>query len=126
MAYILAVDDDTDTLNLVARILESRGHRVVTALDGQEALDAIFREPPDAVILDLNLPRVHGFEVCRRLKNDPATSGIPIIMLTAAYPTVEDAARGLNMGADGYVVKPFLRDVLIGNVERLLVAMPIS
>jgi DNA-binding response OmpR family regulator len=63
---------------------------------------------------------MNGFEVCRRLKSDPATSTIPVLMMTAAYLSVEDAARGTGIGADEYIVKPFLRDILVHNVERLL------
>jgi DNA-binding response OmpR family regulator len=120
MSHILVVDDEPDIVKMVSKIMESRGHRVSVARDGEEALDAVGRDRPDLVILDLNLPRVDGFEVCRRLKHDPVTRPIPVVMLTAAYVTVEDAARGMGDGADEYVVKPFLREVLVHNVERLL------
>jgi DNA-binding response OmpR family regulator len=71
-------------------------------------------------MLDLNLPKIDGWEVCRRLKSDPATRAIPIIMLTAAHANVDDAHIGLGLGADEYVAKPFVRAVLLHNVERLL------
>ncbi len=100
--------------------MEARGHSVRSANDGQQALDQVSEEPPDVVILDVNLPHVDGFEVCKRLKSSPATKHIPIVMITAAYVTVEDAARGTELGADEYVTKPFLREVLVHNVERLL------
>jgi DNA-binding response OmpR family regulator len=120
VAHILVVDDEPDIVKLVAKVLEQRGHRVTTARDGQEALETIPRERPDVVVLDLNLPGIDGFEVCRRLKTDASTRSIPVVMMTAAYPTLEDAVKGLGLGADEYVVKPFLREVLIHNVERLL------
>ena len=120
MAHVLVVDDEPEIVKLVSKFLESRGHRVTVARDGQEALDAIAAEKPDVLVIDLNLPKVDGFEVTKRLKTDPATRELPIVMLTAAFPTVEEADRGLSMGADEYVVKPFLRDVLVHNVERLL------
>lgn len=120
MAYILVVDDEPEIVKMVAKIMEARGHRVSLARDGQEALDSVERERPDLVILDLNLPRINGFEVCRRLKSNDATRKIPVVMLTAAYVTVEDATKGVGVGADEYVVKPFLREVLVHNVERLL------
>jgi DNA-binding response OmpR family regulator len=120
MANILVVDDEPDIVRIVVKIMEARGHAVRTSGDGQHALDEIARERPDIVILDLNLPRLDGFEVCRRLKRDPATASLPILMMTAAYVGVEDARRGEALGADEYIVKPFLRDILIHNVERLL------
>ncbi len=120
MAHVLVVDDEPEIVKMVAKIMEARGHRVTLARDGQDALDAVARERPDVMILDLNLPKVDGFEVCKRLKTDPTTKAIPIVMLTAAYVTVEDATRGVGVGADEYVVKPFLREVLVHNVERLL------
>jgi two-component system phosphate regulon response regulator PhoB/two-component system alkaline phosphatase synthesis response regulator PhoP len=121
MANILVVDDEPEIVKLVAKILEARGHRVTTARDGEEALEEVRRERPDVVILDLNLPKIDGFEVCRRIKSDEATRRVPVVMLTAAYVSVDDAQRGLGLGADEYVVKPFLRDVLVHNVERLIV-----
>ncbi len=120
MAHVLVVDDEPEILKMVAKIMEARGHRVTLARDGQEALDRVVSDRPDVMILDLNLPKLDGFEVCKRLKSDAGTRAIPIVMLTAAYVSVEDATRGVGVGADEYVVKPFLREVLVHNVERLL------
>ena len=120
MAHILVVDDEPEIAKLVAKVMESRGHRVTVGRDGQEALELVARERPDVLVLDLNLPKVDGFEVCRRLKSAEETRTLPIVMLTAAFPSVEDADRGLTVGADEYVVKPFLREVLVHNVERLI------
>ena len=120
MARILVVDDEPDIIRIVVKILEGLGHAMRTATDGQEALNEVASQAPDVLILDLNLPKVDGFEVCRRLKSDPATRSIPILMMTAAYVSVEDARRGESVGADEYIVKPFLRDILVHNVERLL------
>jgi len=117
-ARILLADDEPEILRLVSRIMESRGHAVVTAADGPAALEMVRTSPPDAIILDANVPKMDGREVCRRLKADPSTRHIPVVLMTAAYISVEDAERGA--GADEYVVKPFLREVLIHNVERLL------
>lgn len=121
MAHILVVDDEPDILKMVTKIMESRGHKVTTARDGEAALEAVRSQKPELVILDLNIPKIDGFEVCRRIKSDEATKNLPVVMLTAAYPTIEDATRGIGLGADEYVVKPFLREVLVHNVERLLV-----
>lgn len=117
---LLVVDDEPEINKLVARIFEKRGYRVIAALDGAEALLAVQRDRPDLVILDLNLPKIDGWEVCRRLKSDPATRDIPIVMLTAAHANVDDAEIGLGLGADEYVAKPFVKAVLLHNVERLL------
>jgi DNA-binding response OmpR family regulator len=122
MAHILVVDDEPEIVKMIVKIMEARGHRVSTAPDGEAALAAVAAERPDVVVLDLNIPKLDGFEVCKRLKSDAATKTIPIVMLTAAYPSVEDASKGLDLGADEYVVKPFLRDVLVHNVERLIPA----
>lgn len=120
MAKILVVDDEPDIVRVVVKIMEARGHQVSTAKDGPEALERARELLPDVVILDLNLPQMDGFEVCRHLKTGDATKHIPIVMMTAAYVSVDDAEHGAKVGADEYVVKPFLREVLIHNVERLL------
>ncbi len=122
MANILVVDDEPDIVRVVVKIMESRGHNVSTAPDGHAALEAVRERSPDVIILDLNLPKMDGFEVCKRLKSDDATKHIPVVMMTAAYVGVEDAERGTSLGADEYVTKPFLREVLVHNVERLLEA----
>ena len=120
MAKILVVDDEPDIVRVIKKIMESRGHSVFTAGDGKEALVAVTQQHPDVVILDVNLPTMDGFEVCKRLKSDEQTKHIPIVMITAAYVSVEDAQQGTQLGADEYVTKPFLREVLVHNVERLL------
>ena len=117
---LLVVDDEPEINKLIARIFEKRGYRVNSALDGAEALASVARDRPDLIMLDLNLPRIDGWEVCRQLKSDPATRSIPIIMLTAAHANVDDAQIGLGLGADEYVAKPFVKAVLLHNVERLL------
>ncbi len=120
MAKILVVDDEEDIARVVVKIMESRGHTVTTANDGPEALERVAADKPDVVILDLNLPKMDGYEVCRQIKSSDQTRHIPVVMMTAAYVRVEDADRGTALGADEYVVKPFLREVLIHNVERLI------
>ena len=120
MANLLVVDDEPDIRRVIVKIMEARGHKVNTATDGVQALQSISDDPPDLIILDLNLPHVDGFEVCGRIKSDKATQHIPVVMITAAYAAVADAERGTQLGADEYVTKPFLREVLVHNVERLL------
>jgi DNA-binding response OmpR family regulator len=119
-ATLLVVDDEPEINKLVARIFEKRGYTVHTAADGAEALAMVASTKPDLIILDLNLPKIDGWEVCRRLKSDPATKQIPIVMLTAAHANVDDAHIGLGLGADEYVAKPFVKAVMLHNVERLL------
>lgn len=120
MAKILVVDDEPAIVMFVTKILEARDHVVVSASDGEAGLEAARREMPDVMVLDINLPKMDGLKVCKLLKSDPETKHIGIVMITAAYTTVEDATEGEDCGADEYVVKPFLREVLLHNVERLI------
>lgn len=120
MAHVLVIDDNEDINDLLKRLLKTEGHIVTSAPDGELGLVAIKRDRPDLVILDLNLPKMDGHEVCQRVKSDPTTQHIPIIMLTAAYTDAEDAKRGLAMGADEYVIKPFMHVPFLACVQRLL------
>jgi DNA-binding response OmpR family regulator len=120
MAKILVVDDEPDIVRLVARIMESHGHLVITAKNGEQALDLVRDDPPDLVIVDLDLPQMNGLDVCKRIKSDRATSHIPILMMTAAYVSLADAKRAAGVGADEYIFKPFMSEVLVHNVQRLL------
>lgn len=119
---ILVVEDDVEIAHLVRQLFERRGYQVITARDGAEALDLVARQRPDAVILDINLPRVDGWDVCRIVKKHPLTKHIPIVMLTAAHATREAAETGLDLGADEFVEKPFHGALLVWSVERLLTA----
>ena len=120
MAHILVVDDDADIRKLVETILTRQGYKVSQAEDGETGLGFAIIKKPDLIILDLNLPKMDGFEVCRRLKKNEVTRKIPVIMLTAAHPEWEDAKKGFELGADEYVIKPFASDILLHNIERLL------
>ena len=120
MAHILVVDDDAGIRKLVEKILINQGHKVSQAEDGETGLGFAIVKKPDLIILDLHLPKMDGFEVCRRLKSDEATKKIPVIMLTAAHPEWEDAQKGFELGADEYVIKPFASELLLHNIERLL------
>ncbi|MBL4637544.1 MAG: response regulator [Kofleriaceae bacterium] len=120
MATIVVVDDEPAILSFVVRILEAAGHTVIGESDGEPALRTTQSEIPDVVVLDVNLPRLNGLEVCRILKSDEATKHIGIVLMTAAYTSMEEAQKGEDSGADEYVIKPFLREVLLHNVERLL------
>jgi len=113
---ILVVDDEPSISEVVSIYLRRAGYQVVVAQDGQEALDALEKEPPDLVVLDLMLPKMDGLEITRRLRAEGDT---PIIMLTARR---EEADRivGLEMGADDYVVKPFSPQELVSRVKAVL------
>jgi DNA-binding response OmpR family regulator len=113
---ILVVDDEPSIREVVSIYLERAGYQVVVADDGQAALEALERQPPDLVVLDLMLPEVDGLEITRRLR---ATGDIPIIMLTARREET-DRILGLEMGADDYVVKPFSPRELVSRVNAVL------
>jgi len=116
---ILIADDEPDVVDLVAANLRAAGYDISKAQDGPSALAAVREQPPSLLILDLMLPGMSGLEVCRTLKGDPATSMIPIIMLTAKAEEV-DRVVGLELGADDYVTKPFSPRELVLRVKGVL------
>ncbi len=116
---ILVVDDEDDILDLVRYNLTREGYRVRTALRGEEALRKVKEDPPDLILLDLMLPDIDGFDVCKELKRNPRTSYIPIVMLTARTAD-SDQVAGLELGSDDYVVKPFSPSILLARVRAVL------
>ena len=107
MGYkILLADDEKDIRSVLTLYLESNGFEVITSYDGLNTLDVARDEKPDIIILDIMMPILDGFEVCRKLKADPVTSGIPVIMLSAASHA-DSIQKGLDCGAIDYVIKPF-------------------
>src|SRR3972149_1747222 len=115
-AKVLVVDDEQDILDLVRYHFEREGYQVVGCRDGKSALDLVGREKPDLVVLDLLMPGVDGFEVCRRLRRE---SSIPIVMLTAKADET-DTVVGLELGADDYVTNPFSPRELVARVRAVL------
>lgn len=103
---VLVVDDERDLVHIVAFNLRREQYDVLTAYDGESAIEIARRDPPDLVILDLMLPGINGLEVCRRLRQEPRTAQTPIVMLTAKGEET-DAVIGLSQGADDYIRKPF-------------------
>jgi class 3 adenylate cyclase len=116
---ILVADDRPDNVELVRDLLTMEGYRVLSADNGKEALDKIRENLPDLVLLDLDMPVMDGYEVCERLKADPATLDIPVLMLTA-WSAPDQRVKGLRLGAEDYLAKPFDYRELIARVQTRL------
>jgi phosphate regulon transcriptional regulator PhoB len=118
-ASVLVVEDEPDIRNLIVLHLTREGYRCRTAGNGADALREVRDQRPDLVVLDLLLPGMDGLEVCRRLRADPGTAALPVIMLTAKADEV-DRVVGLELGADDYIVKPFSPKELVARVRAVL------
>ncbi|MEM7124081.1 MAG: phosphate regulon transcriptional regulator PhoB [Pseudomonadota bacterium] len=118
-ATILVVDDEAPILALLRYNLDKAGYRVVEATDGQEALTLIREQSPDLVVLDWMLPSISGIEVCRQVRRDSELRNLPIIMLTARGEE-QDRVRGLEVGADDYIPKPFSPAELLARIRAVL------
>ena len=116
---VLIVDDEKDIVELLAYNLEREGYQIAKAYDGHQALQYIRENKPSLVILDLMLPGLNGFEICRMIRKKPDTEGLPIIMLTAKTDSV-DKIMGLEIGADDYITKPFNVRELLARVRAVL------
>lgn len=116
---IMIVEDEESLLKLESILLSAKGYSVTGVRDGESALEQIGATKPDLVVLDIMLPRLDGFEVWRRIKENPETSAIPVVMLTARKNS-QDLARGLQAGADAYITKPFKSAQVIETIESLL------
>lgn len=116
---VLVADDNDDIRDLLSARLSLRGFDVITAPDGKAALDAVHEHMPDVVVLDWVMPVIQGHELCVKLKTDPLTQAIPVMMLTARGEE-EDRLLGMDLGADAYMIKPFDIDELEKTLRRLL------
>lgn len=116
---VLVVDDEGGIVESLKVRLEAAGYEVLTAGDGQAALDKVRAEQPDLIILDILMPKIDGYEVCRLLKFDKRYKDIPIIMLTAKTQD-SDKETGMEVGADEYMGKPFDSQVLLRKIKELL------
>ena len=116
---ILVVEDEESLLKLESILFTSKGYQVTGVRGGKDALTAIAQDAPDLVVLDLMLPDMDGFEVCRSIKENPDTSAIPVVMLTAKKSS-RDLERGRQVGADAYITKPFKSVKVLEVIEGLL------
>ena len=116
---VLLVDDNVQNLELLQAYLEDLGCAIAVATDGQAAIDAALAEPPDIILLDIMMPRVSGFQACQKIKRDPRTRHIPIIVVTALNE-VGDVERAVDCGADDFLTKPVQKIELLTRVRSLL------
>jgi len=118
-AKIMVVDDNPQNLELLQAYLEDIDCVTIPAVDGPQALEIIANDPPDLILLDVMMPKMSGFEVCRRIKNDPQTSNIPVIMVTALNE-LGDIERSIDCGTDDFVSKPVNKLELLTRVKTML------
>jgi DNA-binding response OmpR family regulator len=116
---ILIAEDDRDLGRLLVFSLQRREYRALLATDGRAALNAAFEHKPDLILLDLMMPILHGYEVCRLLKSSPVLAYIPVIILTALV-TTENKVKGFKLGADDYLTKPFAMPELLARINAIL------
>jgi two-component system alkaline phosphatase synthesis response regulator PhoP len=116
---VLVVDDEPNIRNILDFTLGAEGYLVIAAGDGEQGFEVALAELPDLILLDVMMPRSDGFEVCRRLKEDPRTAHIPVVMLTAKSGR-DDRLQGEAARADGYITKPFSPQRVVETVQSLL------
>ena len=116
---ILVVDDEIYIVHILDFSLGMEGYEVLTALDGEQALDRLKSDKPDLIVLDIMMPKVDGYEVCRTIKSNPETQHIPVILLSAKGRNV-DQKMGFDVGADDYITKPFSPRKLVERINALL------
>ena len=119
MNTVLVVEDSSAQREMITELLRGSGLKVTVASDGVEALERIQLQPPDLVVLDIVMPRMNGYEVCRRIKADPATQNVPVVMCSSKGEEF-DRYWGMKQGADAYIAKPFQPTELVGTVKQLL------
>jgi DNA-binding response OmpR family regulator len=119
MARLLVVEDDDATRELLKHVLSGAGHEVRTADDGRKGLDEVALSAPELIVLDIMLPEVHGFSVCHSVKNNPATKGVKVLMLSAKS-FAADRRQAEEAGADGFLSKPVNPNELLQAIKNLL------
>lgn len=123
MARIVVAEDEQDIRELLVFILELAGHQVVAVSDGAQAVEAVRKEMPDLVILDVRMPHMDGYDACRLLKQDAQTAHIPVIFLSARGQDSE-VQTGLELGAEKYIVKPFSPEGLLKEIAPFIKGKP--
>ena len=116
---ILVVDDTPQNIKLLGDLLRSRGYEVTTAANGEQALESIAKSPPDLVLLDIMMPGISGYDVCRKLRENPATALLPIVLATSLDPN-QERVKGIEAGADDFLSKPVNQAELFARVKSLL------
>jgi DNA-binding response OmpR family regulator len=116
---ILVVDDEINITQILEFSLGAEGYEVLTARNGEEAIDKARREQPDLIVLDIMMPKIDGYEACRILKSNPLTKAIPVVLLTAKGRDI-DKRLGYEVGATDYIIKPFSPNKLIDRIHELL------
>ncbi len=119
---ILVVDDEVNITQILEFSIGAEGYEVITAANGEEAIDKARREQPDLIILDLMMPKIDGYEACRILKANPLTKSIPVVLLTAKGRDI-DKRLGYEVGATDYIIKPFSPNKLVDRIHQLLVGI---
>lgn len=119
--HILIVEDEESLLKLETILLQVKGYEVTGAVTGNDAIEKLNQKVFDLVLLDIMLPDIDGFEICSRIRKEPRTAGIPVVMLTAKK-SLDDQARGAACGANAYLTKPFKSAMIIEVIEGLLTA----
>src|SRR6185369_9471232 len=117
--HVLLVDDDADKLNLLDFVLRMEGYNVRTAANGREALEAVESYPPDLIITDVMMPELDGYELARRIRHNPRTRFIPLILQTAGRHNPEDVRLGSEVGALGFITDPTDLDLLVARARTL-------
>ncbi|HXW83246.1 MAG TPA: response regulator [Candidatus Binataceae bacterium] len=119
---VMVVDDDPDTVSILARHLQREGFQAIEASSGRECLRLLQQQEVDVILLDVMMPEMDGFEVCKALKNDPATAEIPVIMITAR-DDIDARAEGMRLGVADFLAKPVFRRQLAGRIRAQLEAI---
>jgi len=125
MPKILVADDEPDVLEISAKKIKEAGYEVVTAKDGQEALDKIYKDRPDVIVLDIRMPRLDGFEVLKRLRANPIPGKWQPVIIVSALGELEDMKKGYSLEADYYIAKPCEIEVILKGISTMLHLIPV-